>query len=280
MNNKRKLLFATDFSPTAKVALQNLVNYVDLKHVDVYLMHVFTENWKNWFTSGLTEKEAYQRLTFWQEVIQQQFDPDKIFIGRGNAAEAIISKANELDVDYLILGGEKESSKSGFLTGTTAQQIVKQCPRITLLAKKPTVKKIICAIDCSEPAKSALREARWVAKRFNAFLAITYVMAMPEFNPLGISYEEIQKIEAEEKQKHTDEVNAWIKEFNLKDVNYKLYLPWGKPGRVILNMAYDFDYDLIVVGRTGKNKFQQTLFGSTAEKILQYAPCSLLVADI
>ena len=51
----------------------------------------------------------------------------------------------------------------------------------------------------------------------------------------------------------------------------------GKPFVEIIRAAREADADLIVVGSHGQSGVAETLFGSTAEKVVRKAPCAVLV---
>jgi nucleotide-binding universal stress UspA family protein len=51
----------------------------------------------------------------------------------------------------------------------------------------------------------------------------------------------------------------------------------GHPVEQIVHRAETDHVDLIVVGRRGKSRFERMLVGSTAEKVLRYAHCPVMV---
>jgi nucleotide-binding universal stress UspA family protein len=51
----------------------------------------------------------------------------------------------------------------------------------------------------------------------------------------------------------------------------------GKPFVEIIRAARDVEADVIVIGSHGQSGLAETLFGSTAEKVVRKAPCAVLV---
>ena len=51
----------------------------------------------------------------------------------------------------------------------------------------------------------------------------------------------------------------------------------GHPVEQIVHRAETDHVDLIVLGRRGKSRFERMLVGSTAEKVLRYAHCPVMV---
>jgi nucleotide-binding universal stress UspA family protein len=53
---------------------------------------------------------------------------------------------------------------------------------------------------------------------------------------------------------------------------------YGDPSDVLIDEARDAEADLIVVGTRGRNKVEGLLLGSVSTRLVQNAPCSVLVA--
>jgi nucleotide-binding universal stress UspA family protein len=51
----------------------------------------------------------------------------------------------------------------------------------------------------------------------------------------------------------------------------------GKPFVEIIRAARDLETDVVVIGSHGVSSLAETLFGSTAEKVVRKAPCAVLV---
>ena len=278
MKDKMKVLFATDFSETSKTALRFIATLQKKYSTDVHLIHVITSFWKDWIMSGLHEKQVAQRLESWQhEITDQSADGKKLHIEKGNAADAIIHTAAKIKADLILLGSEKNNVCYGYIKGTTAEAVIRSTQTKVWLCKGEQVKQIICGIDCSPSCSKALTEAIDIAQRFSAKLNIVCAIPNPDFNPLGMEAEEIKKEEERFKTQQIKEVETFLKDFDLSKIDVQISYPWGKPAKVLLNMAADFDYDLIVIGAKGCSALSHVLMGSTAERVLHNTPCSLLV---
>jgi nucleotide-binding universal stress UspA family protein len=51
----------------------------------------------------------------------------------------------------------------------------------------------------------------------------------------------------------------------------------GKPFLEVIRAARDLEADVLVIGSHGQSGLSETLFGSTAEKVVRKAPCAVLV---
>jgi nucleotide-binding universal stress UspA family protein len=51
----------------------------------------------------------------------------------------------------------------------------------------------------------------------------------------------------------------------------------GRPVRCIVDLARELDVELLVIGATGHSALYDRLIGSRADRIVQLAPCPVLV---
>jgi universal stress protein A len=60
-------------------------------------------------------------------------------------------------------------------------------------------------------------------------------------------------------------------------VNVKAFLRVGYPFEEIIQVANDPEIDLIIIGSHGRSGIKRLLLGSTAERVVEHAPCPVLV---
>ena len=271
-----KILFATDFSDTAKHASQTLVALQQQAPQDIYLVHVITSFWKNWFSSGVYEKEAMQRLQNWQQQLGSKND-DHLLIKIGNVADEIIATGLDINADIIIIGA-KTNHKTRYTTGAKIESIVRGSNSSVWISRGEKLNSILCGIDGSESSAIALQKAIAISQQFNASLSILYTLPSLDINPLGLNQTDLEDKENQFKQKQTDKIENFLKGFDFGDLKVEKLFKWGNPANVLLDQAEDFNHDLVVVGAKGHSKLHHVLVGSTAAKILRHCPCSLLVA--
>jgi len=51
----------------------------------------------------------------------------------------------------------------------------------------------------------------------------------------------------------------------------------GHAAKVLVDIARELDADLVVIGHTGHSDLWGTFLGTTADKVMRHAPCSVLV---
>jgi nucleotide-binding universal stress UspA family protein len=88
------------------------------------------------------------------------------FVGRGNAAEQILTEAEAWPADLVVVGSRGRSAIARFFVGSVAERVVAHAPCSVLLARpllRDAVKQIVLGTDGSQ---SAAQAAAWLRERF------------------------------------------------------------------------------------------------------------------
>ena len=142
-------------------------------------------------------------------------------------------------------------------------------------------KTIIAATDFSDGAEEGLRQALALAIQHQARIMLVHVLPpLVTPNPLLDEFVVNQTTLAlrqglqESCQKALDERRRQAAPL----VNLETRLLEGDPSRELTRLAKEEQADLLVMGSTGVSGLAETVFGSTAQKMVRKAPCSVLVA--
>ncbi len=136
------------------------------------------------------------------------------------------------------------------------------------------VKSILVPTDFSTPSRQALQFAAQFAEQFNARIIALYVvepLPMPDFSPQPFVMEQ-DALLAKMKQKLNRFVQGSIPPERLE----KSLILTGKAYSEICEAALLLKIDLIVMGTHGHTGLKHALLGSTAERVVRYAPCPVL----
>ena len=137
------------------------------------------------------------------------------------------------------------------------------------------LKRILVTTDFSEPSRQALPLATEFARQFGATLTLVHVFptAMPaELSHLGVVIE--QKRMAAEAGERLASFRARELPANLR---VETVLLGGGPAHAITRFAKESEIDLILTATHGHTGLKHFWLGSTAERIVQHAPCPVLV---
>ncbi|NLI34109.1 MAG: universal stress protein [Deltaproteobacteria bacterium] len=138
--------------------------------------------------------------------------------------------------------------------------------------------------DFSENADEAFRTAKDLAWRYGAQLHIIHVMVNFSLSPpihstyMPIEYDPqfIEQVTLAAKESIQQRYIAKLKEKQ----PYETHLLSGYASSEILRLAKEKHFDLIVMGSHGLTGIAHVLFGSTADRVVRKAPCSVLTVRL
>lgn len=139
-------------------------------------------------------------------------------------------------------------------------------------------KKILCAVDFSEPSRDALRAAAEFAHAPGATLVLIHVWQPPLWTTdYGVQLPSDALLEARGREEA--KLAAWqaeARQLGATDVTAKLVR--GVPWDAIVGAARDdAAIDLIVLGTHGHTGLRHALIGSVAERVVRHAPCTVMI---
>lgn len=144
------------------------------------------------------------------------------------------------------------------------------------------VKKILAPIDFSELSMEAMRGAMELAKDVGAEVHLVHIIA-PHHTfiplPLATNAEQSRELarEAAMLEQAEEELNR-IKKDEFGDSKKVLtFAEVGHPVQKLVDYAKRNEIDLIMLATHGRTGAEHLVIGSVAEKLVRYAPCSVLV---
>ncbi len=134
---------------------------------------------------------------------------------------------------------------------------------------------ILAPVDFSKPCLHGISAAVDLARRFGAKLTIVHVVKhLPHGSHVALEVAGIsQDWERPAREKLAEFVTAHVP----SDVNVNEVVLHGKPFHEVVNLAAEQRCDLIVIATHGYTGLAHLLMGSNAERIVQHAPCAVLV---
>ena len=142
-------------------------------------------------------------------------------------------------------------------------------------AREIKIKTVLVPLDFSRPSMDALNYAVELAREFSAAVHLLYVGAPDEAAPPGAA--QIMRKAAEsvvsvrEKLARTHDKHLfpfWPENTHIRS---------GQPFHEICQQASEIGADLIVLATRGRSGLKRILLGSTAERVVRFAPCPVLV---
>jgi universal stress protein A len=145
-----------------------------------------------------------------------------------------------------------------------------------------TFKRILVPIDFSEHSKKTVSCAITLAFRDNAMVRLLHVFQISDYviTPFGRRKEQADQVKSQidaAEQEAREHLAAFEQQFQKRGIKVEAYLRVGYPFDEIVAMAEHFNVDLIVIGSHGCSGMTRLLVGSTAERVVEHAPCPVLV---
>jgi nucleotide-binding universal stress UspA family protein len=145
---------------------------------------------------------------------------------------------------------------------------------------KPLFQNIAFCTDFSDNADHAFLTAKDLSWHYGATLHIVHVMVNFSLSPpvhdtyMPIEYDPqfMEQLSQAAKGSINDRYLLHLKEKQ----PYTVHLLAGYASTEILRLAKEMEIDLIVMGSHGLTGLAHVLFGSTADRVVRKAPCSVL----
>lgn len=135
--------------------------------------------------------------------------------------------------------------------------------------------RILVGVDGSEREPKVLRAARELAEKTGGRLILARAINLPlELPPRAFveSPDRVVQLLAEIANQHLDDISRDVPASLLEEKRVVVGTPWS----ALCDLAKEVSADVIVVGSHGYSGIDR-LLGTTAAKIVNHAPCSVLV---
>lgn len=172
----------------------------------------------------------------------------------------------------------KQSNDMNAITNTT-HRVVSARPDgpVQLRASNGTpnalsLHRIVVPVDFSGPSFEALEYAAKLAAQSGAALLPVYVAEHVVYFDETVTFPGMQVLE-----QLKNKLAQLAREKTTAETPVFPHVERGKPWERIVEVANEHNADLIVIGTHGRSGLQHFVLGSTAERVVQHAPCPVLV---
>jgi nucleotide-binding universal stress UspA family protein len=200
----------------------------------------------------------------------------------GQRLQTVLLRAAGADADLLVLGTHGANGPD-VGTGPLALACARQAQSPVLLVRPPAsgrFNRIVACVDFFESSSEVLRTAASIAAGDRARLAVVLVFSSP-WNHLDFRLPACDSVD-EYAARYRSTIEARLGDFCAKyvpaDLSYERHaIDHSSPGVGCAAFGREFNADLIVVGTHGDYQPHSFSIGSTGERLLQEAPCSIWV---
>jgi nucleotide-binding universal stress UspA family protein len=202
----------------------------------------------------------------------------------GIPSQVILAAIAEHRPDLLVIGTRGITGFTHLLLGSTAERVVQRagCPVLTVhpddAGRHRPIRVVVVPTDFSEDADRALAAAHRLLARLERSLTMVLVHAyhLPieytAYGPIPTSVNYLQDVGAEAQ----DRLNEIAGRFRGEGMEVETVCREGYAPDVIVAEAEARGADLVAMGTHGRSGLAHLLLGSTAERVVQRAPCPVM----
>ena len=288
------LLFHTRFRELAFNSLKSILELRAVGLKKVVLAHVIPREDVEFVPYGGTlgadlhrfEEKARVKFDDWIKTIadpQLTFD-QRIELGATNAK--ILEMAEIEKVDLIVVGRKKRTALEKIYVGTHILDILRRSTIPVLMSKyvahyewqgEPLMrtndriwKRPLLATDWSEPSRRGL-DAAMALNGLAETILVTHVIGARRIK--NVDAAGIKRLEEES----TTRLQAYCRQIEAAGMKSEYHLAMGRSVEEILKISRDFEASMIVMGRTGKDWFQEYWLGGVSHKVAELSELPVLL---
>lgn len=294
------VLFPTDFSAHAELALPYALGFAKRFEGTLHIVHVIDTNalahgsgqgfWLGDREMGdvldSMEEHAESRLEL---IVDRAADAGihaEASVLRGQVVAQIIEAARRTHAGIVVLPSHGRTGIDRLVFGSVCERVIRHSPAPVLTIKHPEhefvraaditvhLQRVLFPTDFSDFSLKGLPYAVSLCREFDAELVLSYVAEMPLILP-ELMPEVTDGIDVEQVEFATKHLETMAE--GLKDVRTKVAVRRGHAPHEIAELATELDVDLIVVPTHGRSGILHVFWGSVAEKVTRLARCPVLI---
>lgn len=293
MKRISSVLAATDFSPDARFAVERAAAVCRATGAGRGVaVHVVEQGWVDALRSlagapppsvdSATATAQRQLEELLASVEAQTGFALQARVAAGRPVQALLEMSRAFDL--LVIGARGSHPLRDLAVGTTAERLLRQTRKPTLVARRNVIEPYRCAlvgVDFSAGAARALAAAAAVAP--GAEIHVAHVFESPFENRLlyaNIAEEIVEDYRRKARAQAESEMARFLEASGLDRTRTHAVIEHGsRPAIALREAALALGADVVVVGRHGKSLAQRLLLGSVTLHLLAECPCDVLVTQ-
>ena len=298
------ILVPLDFSRASLKALEYALPLADRFGAKLHLVHAFEYDYSmSTFSAmplAIPEEEvashAKRRL---QDVAKKHaiaLAPENCHVVKGRAYHAVCQLARTLEIDLIVTTTHGHTGLRHVFLGSTAERIVQHAACGVLVVReherefvratggaaksKGTIRleKILVPLDFSDCSMVGLKFAVRFAQVWGAQLVTFNCVPVQTFAMYGeYGGRDSTALTNYAQKAAKEQMDEVVSDLESQDMIVKGIIELGAPAQAVCDYARNNEIDLIVTATHGSTGLTHVLVGSTAEHIVRYAHCPVLV---
>jgi len=285
-----RVLVATDFSETAEVAVGWAIEVARRHGAALHMVHALTLPAPIGEYVPATADFGQELLAVARTKLAAAAEEARaagleveLEVPIGVPSQSILRTAEEIGADLVVVGTRGLTGFAHLLLGSTAERVVQRarCPVLTVHpgdAPRRRIRTIVAPTDFSAGAERAARVAHTLLRGFedHARLVLVHAFHMPieytAYGPIPTAVGYLSDVGADAQERLDLLAGGFAREgLTVETVAREGYAP-----DVIVEEATARNADLVAMGTHGRTGLAHLLLGSTAERVVQHAPCPVM----
>lgn len=209
----------------------------------------------------------------------------RTIIEEGDVASVIVDKAEELEVDLIVMTTHGYSGFSRWLLGSVTERVLREapCPVLAIRNKRPLTN-ILITLDGSLLAETALAPGVEMARLFAGKITLLQVDQEANFGAIELSMLELAEsglahhVRKEIGDDHLiGYLNRVADPYRQEGLVVETVVMEGSPARSIVDFVEAEEVDLVVMTTHGRTGLKRWVYGSVTEKVLRSTDAAMLI---
>lgn len=290
MKPYQRLIAAIDFTPSCRNALREAVRLGRHTGAAITAVHVMDEFLVSELKRALSTDQASIRAE-WEARLRKFVDDSdlgtphvEVEVRIGNAFYELAEACRVREADLLIMGA-RGSRNEPHRVGVIAARCVRKAPVDVLLVREDAqgpFKHLVACVDLSENSARAISHALQIAAQDGATLDCLHVYQSALAMSLdygGLAAPIASTMDEQGLQMWQAELDKFVEPLQASEPGVtvtRLVKERVNIREAILDHVTETHADMVVLGTRGKSGLRELLIGTTAEKIVAHATCSIL----
>lgn len=133
--------------------------------------------------------------------------------------------------------------------------------------------KILVAIDGSTTAERAFARSLYLASKCNSKLDVVHAVPCEFGGDSANTFELVERL----KTKGKDILEECKRVATKNNITIRTMSELGDPAKIIIELAKNKNYDLIIMGSRGRSAFKELLLGSVVFKVVHHSKCPVMI---
>jgi nucleotide-binding universal stress UspA family protein len=291
MLNIDTILFPTDFSSVAEEAFAHAAHLALQYGATIHVFNVVTpgdgdaSNPMDFLpvepVAGSEVRSARPQRVEVQTVTQERGTVPVVYTQTDSSSPetAIVEHATTHDVDLVVMGTHGRKGMDRLLSGSVAEEVVRQapCPVFTVLAPSEKsantpIDRVLVPVDLSEQSTLVVDHATALAEAYGASIDLLHVVEEATF-PSAYGMDPLTSAQPDVQERAREALETLAEEMEAFSEPVDTHVLAGYAARDIVDFAEEHASDLIVMATHGRTGLQRFLIGSVTEKVVRSAPC-------